>query len=101
MLDFAGGMAGPQISTIGPDDVLLAIAFPPYSQSVVEAIMDAHVSGRRIIAITDGPDSPLARHADTALFVEADAASQFQPISGAIGLAQVLLTALGQLRQGR
>ena len=58
LIDFAGGMAGPQISTFGPDDVLVTIAVPPYSQPVVDLVMDAHVSGRRILAITDGADSP-------------------------------------------
>ena len=43
--------------------------------------------------ITDGPDSPLAHNAQLALFVEADAAAQLQPISGAIALVHALLTA--------
>lgn len=94
LLDFSGGMAGPQTSTVGPDDLILAIAFPPYSNHVVDAVMDAHVSGRRILAITDSPDSPLAKHSNFSLFLEADAASRFQPISGAIALVQVLLTTM-------
>jgi len=93
LLDFAGGMAGPQTSTIGTDDVLVAIAFPPYSSIVVEAVMDAHVSGRRIVAITDGPSSPLAC-ANTVLTVDVDAACRLQPISGAIALVQTLILAI-------
>lgn len=92
LLDFAGGMAGPQTSTIGPDDVLVAIAFPPYSNVVVDAVMDAHVSGRRIVAITDGASSPLAC-AETVLTVDVDAACRLQPISGAIALVQTLILA--------
>ena len=94
LLDFAGGMAGPQTSTIGPDDLLAAIAFTPYSKPVVDAVMDAHVSGRRILAITDNPDSPLARCSQVALFVESDATSRLQPISGAVALVHALLTAV-------
>ncbi len=90
-LDFTGGMAGPQISTIGREDTLVAIAFPPYSQPVVNAVMDAHVSGRRIIAITDSRESPLAERAEVVLCIEADAKAPMQPISGAIGLVQSLL----------
>lgn len=96
LLDFAGGMTSSQISTMSADDLLVAIAFPPYSQPVVDAVMDAHVSGRRVLAITDGRNSPLARRADVSLFVDAGATSQFQPISAAIGLVQTLVTALGQ-----
>jgi DNA-binding MurR/RpiR family transcriptional regulator len=93
-LDFAGGMAGPQTSTIGPEDVLAAIAFPPYSKAVAETVMDAYVSGRRILSITDNAESPLARCSEITLFVESDAASRLQPISAAIALVQTLLTAI-------
>jgi DNA-binding MurR/RpiR family transcriptional regulator len=93
-IDFAGGMAGPQVATIGPDDVLVAIAFPPYSKPVVDVVMDAHVAGRRIVGITDSEESPLSRYADASLLVDSDAASRFQPISGVIALVQALLMAV-------
>lgn len=94
LIDFAGGMAGPQISTFGPNDVLVTIAFPPYSQPVVDLVMDAHVSGRRILAITDGADSPLARFSETALLLPSDTASRMQPISAPIALVHALITAV-------
>jgi DNA-binding MurR/RpiR family transcriptional regulator len=94
LLDFAGGMAGPQIASIGPDDLLVAIAFPPYSRPVVDVVMDAFVSGRKVLTITDGPGSPLAANSQVKLYVDAGAASAFQPISAAIGLVQTLITAL-------
>lgn len=93
-IDFAGGMAGPQVGTITPADVLVVIAFPPYSKPVVDVLMDAHVAGRRTVSITDSKESPLARYADASLLVEADAASHFQPLSGVVTLIQVLLTAV-------
>lgn len=94
LLDFAGGMAGPQIAAIRHDDVLVAIAFPPYSRPVVDVVMDAFVSGKKILTITDGPASPLAANSQAQLYVDAGAASAFQPISAAIGLVQTLVTAL-------
>lgn len=96
LLDFAGGMAGPQISTIGSHDVLLAIAFPPYSAPVVNAVLDANVSGKKVIAITDSPDSPLAQNAHVALLVDADTKAPLQPVSGPMGLVQALLVLIGQ-----
>ncbi|QYK41110.1 MAG: MurR/RpiR family transcriptional regulator [Paracoccaceae bacterium] len=99
LLDFGGGMAGPQLGTMSGSDLLVAIAFPPFSQPVVDVVMDAYVSGRNILAITDSTASPLARHASVALLVEAVAPSQLQPISGAIGLVQALVTALGDAMQ--
>jgi DNA-binding MurR/RpiR family transcriptional regulator len=95
-IDFAGGMAGPQVATISPEDVLVAIAFPPYSKPVVDLVMDAHVAGRRIVGITDVRESPLARYSDASLLVESDTASRFQPISGVIALVQALLMAVTQ-----
>ncbi len=94
LLDFGGGMAGPQIATIGPDDVLVAIAFPPYSKPVVDVVMDAHLSGRRIVTLTDAAESPLSRHAEVALLLGTDTASRFQPIAGVLALVQTLVTAV-------
>ena len=96
LLDFGGGMAVQQAANMGAEDLLVAIAFPPYSQPVVDLVMDVALSGRQILAITDTRDSPLARHATTSFHVGASAKSQFQPISGAIGLVQTLVTAVGQ-----
>ena len=58
--------------------------------------VDAFVSGRKVLTITDGPDSPLASNSQVQLYVDAGAASAFQPISAAIGLVQALVTAVGQ-----
>jgi DNA-binding MurR/RpiR family transcriptional regulator len=96
LLDFAGGMAGPQISTVSPSDVLVAIAFPPYSDPVVNAVMDANVSGRHVIAITDSADSPLAQNAQISLLVDADTKAPLQPMAGSMGLVQALLVLMGQ-----
>lgn len=95
LLDFGSGMAAEQIATMRPNDLLVAIAFTPYSQSVVDITLDTHLSGKRILVLTDVPDSPLARHADLAFLVDNSATSQFRPISGAIALVQTLITGLG------
>lgn len=97
LLDFAGGMGGPQIATVTGDDLLVAIAFPPYSQPVLDVVMDAHVSGRHILSITDDAASPLARYSECALLVPSDTASPMQPIVGAIALVHALLTAVNQI----
>jgi DNA-binding MurR/RpiR family transcriptional regulator len=96
LIDFGGGMAGQQAANMGADDLLVAIAFPPYSQPVVDLVADVALSRRRILAITDSRESPLARHATACFHIGASAKSQFQPISAAVGLVQALVTALGQ-----
>jgi DNA-binding MurR/RpiR family transcriptional regulator len=95
LLDFGSGMAAEQIATMRPSDLLVAIAFTPYTQSVVDITLDSHLSGKRILVLTDVPESPLARHADLTFLVDNSATSQFRPISGAIALVQTLITGLG------
>lgn len=95
LLDFGGGMAAQQVANMGPGDVLVAIAFPPYSEPVVDVVVDAQLSGKQVLAITDAPQSPLARHANIAFFVDNVATGQFRPISGAIALVQTLVAGLG------
>lgn len=97
LLEFAGGMSGPQIATLTRDDLLVAIAFPPYSQPVVDIVMDAHVSGRNILSITDSEASPLARYSQCTLIVPSGTASPMQPIAGSIALIHALLTAVNRL----
>lgn len=98
LLDFGGGMAAQQVANMKPDEVLVAIAFPPYSEPVVDVVVDGHLSGKRVLAITDSAQSPLARHANLAFFVDNAATGQFRPISGAIALVQTLISGLGQER---
>ncbi|CAN5364429.1 MurR/RpiR family transcriptional regulator [soil metagenome] len=95
LLDFGSGMAAEQIATMRPSDLLVAIAFTPYTQSVVDITLDTHLSGKRIRVLTDVPESPLARHAELAFLVDNSTTSQFRPISGAIALVQTLITGLG------
>ena len=84
LLDFGGGMAAQQVANMKPDDLLVAIAFPPYSEPVVDVVVDCHLSGKPVLAVTDSPQSTLARHARLAFFVDNAATGQFRPISGAI-----------------
>jgi DNA-binding MurR/RpiR family transcriptional regulator len=95
LLDFGGGMAAQQVANMKADELLVAIAFPPYSAPVVDVVVDGHLSGKQVLAITDSPQSPLARHARLAFFVDNAATGQFRPISAAIALVQTLVSGLG------
>lgn len=94
LLDFGGGMAAQQVANMHQDDLLISISFPPYTPSVLEVTRDAHLRRRPIIAITDSPDSPLARNSTLSFFADIDATGQFKPISGAIGLVQTICMGL-------
>jgi DNA-binding MurR/RpiR family transcriptional regulator len=100
ILDFDAGMAPQQAANMRPGDVLAAVAFPEYSQAVVEAVRDVHLRGIPVIALTDGPASPLALNAAVAFFVDDPADGAFRPISSAIALVQALIESLGQRAEG-
>ncbi len=91
LLDFSSGMAGQQIANMSHEDLLIAIAFPPYSSAVLDVVRDAGVRDIKVLAITDFPASPLAIGAASAFYVDAEGSSPFRPISGAIGLTQAII----------
>ena len=94
LLDFAGGMAAQQVANMGHDDLLIAIAFTPYTALVVDIVRDASLRDLPILALTDTPSSPLAANASLAFFVDNESGGQFRPISGAIGLVQTIIVGL-------
>lgn len=94
LLDFGGGMAEQQVANMGSDDVLVGVAFTPYTPTVVDVVRDAHLRGRSIIALTDTPSSPLAQNATVSFFVDYGDHGQFRPIAGAIGLVQAMVVSL-------
>jgi len=91
LLDFAGGMAAQQVANMGHEDLLVTIAFTPYSAPVLDIARDAQFRELQILAITDMPSSPLARNVSTAFYVDNEVGGQFRPISGAIGLVQSII----------
>ena len=96
LLDFSGGMAEQQIANMRHEDLLVAIAFAPFSQGVVDVARDAKVRGLQVIAITDTPTSPLSRGATLAFHLDTEVTGQFRPISGAIGLIQAIVVSLSR-----
>ena len=94
LLDFGGGMAEQQVANMSHDDLLVAIAFTPYSQSVVDIVRDARVRGLPILALTDTAVSPLSRGATVSFRGDTTVAGPFRPIAGAIGLVQTIIEGL-------
>jgi DNA-binding MurR/RpiR family transcriptional regulator len=56
----------------GPGDLVVAIAFPRYVEDTIELARRAAGRGAAVLAITDGPDSPLAPVATHKLYVQAE-----------------------------
>ncbi|MBA3707708.1 MAG: MurR/RpiR family transcriptional regulator, partial [Planctomycetes bacterium] len=87
---------GDRLEELGRNDLLVAVAVARYPRDTVEAAQRARARGMRIIALTDGPLSPLAPLADEALFVRQEP-FDFIGSLGAMGaLVNVLVTLTAQ-----
>lgn len=88
-----------EISKLQEDDVLVGISFPRYSTRTLEAMRFAKRCGAQVVAITDGPMSPLASIADATLTARTDMASFVDSLAAPLSLLNALLVALGLHRK--
>jgi DNA-binding MurR/RpiR family transcriptional regulator len=54
------------------EDLVIGIAFPRYVEDTIELARRAASRGARVMALTDGPHSPLAQFANLSLYIRAD-----------------------------
>ena len=71
----AQGETFEQMLRIGPEDVLIAISFPRYSQRTLKAVHYAKKQGACIIGITDSTSAPLAAMSNQVLLARSEMAS--------------------------
>jgi DNA-binding MurR/RpiR family transcriptional regulator len=95
-----GGTLEDQVARLGPQDVLVAISFAPYTQQTVDTVGAAAQRGVQVVALTDGAASPLVRIASQSLLFRTQSASYFHSMVGALALAEALAAAVA-VRGGR
>lgn len=88
-----------QIARIGDEDVLIGISFPRYTSHTVKAMKFARSRGATLIAITDGPLSPLHAEANLCLTAKSEMASFVDSLAAPISLINALIVALSQRRR--
>lgn len=88
-----------QLSRITDMDVLISISFPRYASRSLEAMEFARRQGAELIAITDGPLSPLHSAADICLMAKSEMSSFVDSFAAPLSLINALLVALGQRRR--
>ena len=88
-----------QLSRIGEGDLLIGISFPRYASRSIEAMDFARKQGASLIAITDGPLSPLHSTADICLMAKSDMFSFVDSFAAPLSLINALIVALGQRRR--
>ncbi len=90
-----------QVSRINDDDVLIGISFPRYTSHTVKAMKFARSRGATLIAITDGPLSPLHAEANFCLMAKSDMASFVDSLAAPLSLINALIVALSQRRRSQ
>jgi DNA-binding MurR/RpiR family transcriptional regulator len=88
-----------RIARIGAEDVLIGISFPRYSTRTLEAMGFAKSRGAQVIAITDGPMSPLADASSICLTARTDMASFVDSLAAPLSVINALIVALGLHRR--
>ena len=91
LVDPARGESLDGLASLGRDDVLVAIGFPRYTRLTVRAARFAAEEGAKVISITDGPLSPLARHAAVLLAARSSNKNFANSNVGALALANALI----------
>lgn len=95
LLDGVGGTLQQQASLVRPQDVLVAISFPPYSPAVADIFAERHEHGVPTIAITDSPVSPLALEAKVFFGIKQQEERPFRSLAAPMCIAQTLVVGLG------
>ncbi|MFU8855587.1 MAG: MurR/RpiR family transcriptional regulator [Deferrisomatales bacterium] len=79
------------LDRVRPGDVVVAVTFPRYTRQVVEAAALARKRGAVLIALTDGPASPLAEDAEVLLPAAYGLDGYIESFTACVSLAQALL----------
>ncbi|CAN5573864.1 MurR/RpiR family transcriptional regulator [soil metagenome] len=80
-----------QLAVCPPDSVVVAIDMRRYERWVLEAAELAHTRGLTIVALSDGPLSPLAANATLAFTLAAGSVSPFESQIGTLALLELLV----------
>ncbi len=85
----AAGQAS--VVDLGPDDVAVAIDFPRYERSVVVATRNLAANGCPVLALTDGPLSPLAAVAERWLGLDIRPVGPFDSVVTVVAAVEALV----------
>jgi DNA-binding MurR/RpiR family transcriptional regulator len=85
---------------MGSDDLLIAISYPRYLTDTVMLAQGASAQGAQVMALTDGPHSPLVPHAQVCLFARTENQYAANSESSALALIEALASAVAHQAQG-
>ena len=88
-----------QLLRVTSDDVVIAISFPRYSKRIISAVEFAHMQGAHIVTLTDSALSPIASHADSALYAKSDMASFVDSLVAPLSIINALIVDIARKKQ--
>lgn len=91
LLDGVAGMTSEQSWMLGPDDVVIAVSFRPYSNDTAAVAERAKANGAPLIAISDSRLSPIARDAEVCFEIKEAEVRQFRSLTASMCIAQTLV----------
>lgn len=100
--DYGGGAltVSRQIAQLGPQDLVVAIAFPRYLRDTVTMAKFAHERGVPVLAITDGPMSPLADLSRVALYTLARRSFSITSDAAILAMLEALAAGVARVKPG-
>lgn len=90
-----------QARAMKPDDLLIAISFPPYAPETLAIVGIARARDVRMIAITNSAVSPITEGAEAALLVNDAELHGFRSLTAVMNLAQTLTIGIAYRLRGR
>ncbi|MDH3299473.1 MAG: MurR/RpiR family transcriptional regulator [Acidimicrobiia bacterium] len=96
-LDGAPPAMASQVTEARPGDVAIVIDFPRYESAIVAAATELAAADVTLIAITDGPLSPLASLAESWLGVDVDAVGPFDSVLPVVAVVELLIAEIARL----
>ena len=100
VLSGAGGFLHEEAATVRPGDAVLAVSVHPYSAEVAAVCEAARGRGVPVVALTDGPLSPLAPLAAVAFDVQDAEIAGFRSLVAQMCLGQALVFGVAAARAG-
>jgi DNA-binding MurR/RpiR family transcriptional regulator len=85
-----------QMLRVTEDDVVIAISFPRYSKRIISAVEFAHMQGAHVVALTDSALSPIAIHANSALYAKSDMASFVDSHAAPLSIINAIVVAVAR-----
>lgn len=91
---------GRAVAALAAGDVVLALDLRRYDRWLLDAVAEATAAGAQLIALTDGPLSPLGRGARSLLVVEGEGIGPFDDYVGALALLSALVASVAEQLRG-